>query len=194
MHLIMLAKAPILGFVKTRLAREIGDEAALELYRWMLQSLHQSLQESGYSYEIAYTPLEGFEATREALGGESALSLQGEGDLGAKMEQALRDALSHHSKALLIGSDTPTLTPELFRRVDELLQNHEIVIGPAKDGGYYLIAFTQEGFMPELFHAMPWSTSLVLQETLQRARGKRVALLEEREDIDTLETLARAGF
>ena len=124
----------------------------------------------------------------QLFGDDVALAEQGGGDLGARMARV-------PAPTIIIGSDCPGVTPELFRVAAHELAEREVVIGPASDGGYYLIGLARP--MPFLFADMAWSTDTVVAETLARlaARGIGPAILPELDDIDTPEDLARwPGF
>jgi hypothetical protein len=112
-------------------------------------------------------------------------------DLGARMARAMDDVFSlGYQKVLIIGTDLPTLPGPAFSEAAALLATHDLVLGPACDGGYYLIGLRKPA--PELFAGIPWSTDKVLPLTQQKAvaLGLRAALLPVRRDIDTIEDLS----
>jgi len=116
--------------------------------------------------------------------------LQSDGDLGLKMQKAFEQQFENeYDKIVLIGSDTPHISNEIINETFEQLQYNDIVIGPSKDGGYYLIAFNKKIFLDEVFKNIPWSTSEVLKQTLQKLHAKKVHLLTELNDIDILDDL-----
>lgn len=111
---------------------------------------------------------------------------------GTRLSAALAAGLSRGGRAVVIGMDSPTLPAQTVRLAFRALERADCVLGPARDGGYYLIG-ARVALPPTLFRAMPWSTSRVLRETLSRARAAtiRVALLPEWYDIDDAPSLAR---
>ena len=115
-----------------------------------------------------------------------ACSLQCEGDLGARMSNAFSNDLKKSSKVVLIGSDCPLMKTSIIEAAFEALDQNDLVLGPAEDGGYYLIGMKQEH---ELFLAMPWSSETVLEETLSRAQKLhlKVSQLEMLRDLDTID-------
>jgi rSAM/selenodomain-associated transferase 1 len=181
-RLVIFARWPEPGKVKTRLAGVYGDEGAARIYRRLLDHTLAAARESGLPVELCVTgaPCSRFE---EEFGPGLTVSEQGEDDLGARLARV-------KPPALVVGSDLPALSPGLLREAAGSLASHEVAIGPARDGGYWLIGLREP--MPWLFNEMPWSTPQVLRETLARltARGIAPALLAELADIDTPEDLA----
>jgi len=194
-ELVVFAKAPRLGQVKTRLAADIGAEAALDFYRRCLTALIQELGSPGRDWRlrIAVTP-------DDALGdsiwsGAAERCPQGEGDLGERMLRYLTGARPE-APVLIVGSDLPDLTAGHIERALHALANHDLVIGPSPDGGYWLIG---AGRSPPaiLFETVRWSTPHALEDTLRNATGMTVALADTLADIDDgasfREFMARAG-
>jgi len=182
-RLVIFARYPEAGKAKTRLIPMLGPEGAARLYARLLERTLASAKESGLPTELRTTG-----ASREAfaaLCGENlAICDQGAGDLGERLARV-------PAPAIVIGSDAPALDAALLREACGLLDSHEVVIGPAADGGYYLIGFARP--IPFAFSGMAWSTSEVLAETLRRfsAEGIEPALLPVLADIDTPEDLAQ---
>jgi rSAM/selenodomain-associated transferase 1 len=194
--LIVMAKAPLPGRVKTRLAATIGPDAALAAYRAMAATVLAAADASGLPTTIAFAPAttEGHDAVT-GLGGPTRRYVpQASGDLGARMAHALEQALAEGAqRAVLVGSDLPLLTAGLLRRAEAALKSHGTVLGPATDGGYWLIGCTREGFVPTIFTDMPWSTPAVAALTLARltAAGRTTRVLPELPDCDEAADLAR---
>jgi len=180
------------GRVKTRVAQHTGDEWALRLYRAMVGDLACNLRPlakqvlfyeapSPASVHDANTGLQGFELRR-----------QRGGDLGARMYNALEEVLENDApRALLIGTDIPQISEKLLQSYLELLDSCDTVIGPAADGGYYLIGCSGSGLSRRLFEDIPWSSGAVLSLTLERAKecGFRVGVGPPMRDIDTWDDL-----
>jgi uncharacterized protein len=183
--LIIFVRAPRVGEVKTRLAAAMGSEGALAAYKVLLQTVLASLA-SLASVEVHYTPESAADEVRDWVPPHWLLRAQGSGDLGARMDAAFVEAFAGGAERVaLIGSDCPTITVQDIEDAWATLTDYDLVLGPATDGGYWLIALRQA--QPALFQGIPWSTGAVLRETRARAErvGLRVGLLRERADIDT---------
>ena len=181
--LSIFARLPVTGKVKTRLIPALGEEGAARLYTHLLARTVAEARKSGLDFELRVTGGE-IAAFHDLFGEDVAVVDQGDGDLGDKMSRVA-------APALLIGSDCPGVTAPLLRAAAEALDNRRVVLGPANDGGYYLIGFREP--VPFLFEGMEWSTPRVFPETLARlaARGWGPAVLPELTDIDTAEDLAQ---
>ena len=185
--IIIFQKKPELGKVKTRLATTIGQAKALEAYRLLLQHTHEQValvQCSVFVYfEEEIDP--GFIRNRRYVA-----ALQSRGDLGHKMKTALKEVFTQgHQKAIIIGSDCPDLDNTVLEEAIDQLFDNDLVIGPAKDGGYYLIGMKK--LHDTLFENMPWSTSEVFINTFAEANrlGLKTSLLRELSDVDVYEDL-----
>ncbi|MBX7542064.1 TIGR04282 family arsenosugar biosynthesis glycosyltransferase [Qipengyuania sphaerica] len=181
--LSIFARLPVPGRVKTRLIPALGEEGAARLYARLLAQTIDVARESGLDFELRVTGGE-IAAFHDLFGDDIKVVDQGEGDLGDKMARV-------PPPALLIGSDCPGVTAPLLRAAAGALDDRRVVLGPANDGGYYLIGFREP--VPFLFEDMEWSTPKVLPETLARLaqRGWGPAILPELADIDTPEDLAQ---
>lgn len=193
---LVFVRAPHAGRVKTRLAAEIGAAAALRVYRRLAEHTLAEARRLGAAarVRVCYTPADAEPAVRAWLGAGIEYRAQGEGDLGARMRRAFEEAFRDgFGRVLLVGSDVPGLRAGLLRRALALLDEHAAVLGPAFDGGYYLLGLREP--RPELFAAVPWSTPRVLALTLAklRAAGLEPALLETLRDVDHAADLP-AGF
>ena len=190
---IMFVKAPRPGMVKSRLAGTVGDEAALALYMCFVQDTVRMLLESRYPFTVFFHPARSKEMIARWLGYDRKICPQRGSDLGERMKNAFGDVFSQGStRAVLIGSDMPDLPHSFIDEAFTSLEDHDAVLGPSHDGGYYLIGFRSDSFLPEAFDRVPWSTPAVFQQTLgilQRSKY-RVHTLQERRDIDTVDDLA----
>lgn len=182
---LLFAKAPRPGEVKTRLVPAIGARAAADLYRSMAGDAVKRLRCPGYDLVVCYDPPTAAPEVRAWLGEDVVLMPQAAGDLGRRMDRALGAALKIASAACVVGTDVPDLTARVVEEAFEALEGADLVIGPAEDGGYYLLALKRP--IPELFQGMPWSTPDVLRRTLAAAQrlGLRVGTLETLRDVDT---------
>ena len=190
--LIVVAKQPIAGQVKTRLCPPLSAEIAADLAHAFLEdTISMGRGCRGVDVILGYAPFRA-ESWFEAAFSQIDCVSQGEGDLGARMTRLSATAFERGcERVVLIGADTPFLTS---RRVEEAFEalnatSDSVVIGPAEDGGYYLIGMSEP--TPELFRDMPWSQESVLSETLNRIQGLglKVRLLETKRDIDALHDL-----
>jgi rSAM/selenodomain-associated transferase 1 len=190
--ILFFVKAPARGQVKSRIASLMGEAVVQELYRSFVLDMLQTVDQTGISSLICYHPAEAEAEVKSWLGRERAYLAQRGSDVGERMEHAFREAFSRGwTRAVLLGSDIPDLPGSLL--VDALgrLDGNDAVIGPAEDGGYYLIGFRNETFLPEIFHGIPWSTDAVFSMTsaaLARA-GRTVHRLPAWRDIDTVHDL-----
>jgi rSAM/selenodomain-associated transferase 1 len=192
--LMVFVRHPEPGKVKTRLAQAYGDRFAAELYGYFVDDLLEALERGSYRLEIAFTPAEKELEIRRRFGGRFSYTPQEGKGLGERMEKAFRCCFAKgFAAALLIGSDFPDLTAEVIEGAFHALENgHDAVVGPAFDGGYYLIGFRSAAFDPGVFKEMPWGESTVCEKTLNNlhARGYRISLAPAWHDIDTGEDLA----
>lgn len=182
--LLVFAKAPLPGKVKTRLARAMGDEKAAEIYGRMGRAIIEAMHGGDFETSVVYSPPEALCAIRAWLGDSPRLVPQAEGDLGQRMDTAITQALETSRRVCLIGTDSPDLDAARVTEAFAALGEADVVLGPARDGGYYLIALSEPH--PELFEEIPWSTDRVLESTLARAgaAGLEVRLLETLVDVD----------
>jgi len=183
-RILIYLKAPRIGTVKTRLAREVGDEAALAIYRELVERQLRQLP-AGWPVEIHHAPADAGDEMRAWLGPGYDYHPQCDGDLGARLVHGFASNFARGARAVLaIGGDCPTLDASCLEQAARELLVQDVVLGPATDGGYYLIGLRQN--TPELFTGIPWSTAEVLGATLRRAKaaGLSVHLLDEKEDID----------
>jgi rSAM/selenodomain-associated transferase 1 len=195
-RLLIFARYPELGRVKSRLARELGPEATLQLYQAMVDDL---LDRVGSSSEETAIEV-GWSGADDVAGRElrstfrdHSLFQQTGTDLGDRLVVAFTERVFFHqaSKVIAIGTDDPALPRALIDKAFELLESCEYVIGPASDGGYYLIGARAGTFRTALFRDVPWGEPSVLETTLAKIRAfnATVALLPVRRDIDDLASL-----
>ena len=196
--ILLYARAPAAGRVKSRLAvgtdssAGIGADAAAEVYRHLLMHCLAQLQPlSGSARLIAETPDAGdTDALSTLAPWLDAVRPQSGADIGERMRHSFARAFSEGaSAALLAGSDLPDIHTGIFQEGFESLRSHDVVIGPACDGGYYLIGMREP--YPSLFEITGWGGPHVLRDTLRQAEALRirVALLPELQDIDTAAAL-----
>ncbi len=186
-------KAPRPGTVKTRLARDIGEETAARLYQHFVLDVLDLLGDNGERERvILYDPPDAWTEIRDWLGPAYRYHPQSGGDLGERMCNAFKWAFADGAhRALLVGTDLPDLPPDVIETADNGLRAADAVLGPSPDGGYYLIGFTRTGFEPAVFHHIPWSTDGVFRQTEQllTRRGRRLLRLPVWRDVDDLADL-----
>jgi rSAM/selenodomain-associated transferase 1 len=200
-RLLVFARLPERGKVKTRLARDLGDERALAVYEAMLRDLLANVGTSAedLEIEIVWAPTEAAngETLRNAFG-DYLLAMQTGDSLGDRLSMAFSERFFFHrtQKVVAIGVDEPALTRELVGHAVGLLESCDWVLGPAQDGGYYLIGCRAAAFESAIFADIDWSSERVLAQTIAKIRQWQttVALLPLRRDIDLVDDLrAYAG-
>ena len=185
---LVFQKNAILGQVKTRLASGMGELRALEIYRHLIQLTYSALE--GVPVPV-WTYFSDFIPESPYPSVEKCFVQEGQ-DLGERMANAFaRSFESGRDKVVLIGTDCPMLQSQHLNQAFEALNHSDLVVGPATDGGYYLIGM--KGRAAYLFEGIEWSTSQVLSQTLHVAsrHGLIVTLLPELDDIDTQEDWQR---
>ena len=179
---LIFQKNEVLGKVKTRLAAGMGEHRALEIYRYLIRLTYSALE----TVQVpVWTYFSDFIPQTVNVPVDRSFVQQGQ-DLGERMANAFaRTFESGMNKGVLIGTDCPTLQPQHLVQAFDALTNSDLVLGPATDGGYYLIGMKH--LHSNLFEGITWSTSTVLAETLKRAKiaGLSVYLLPQLDDVDT---------
>jgi hypothetical protein len=189
-----MAKAPVAGRVKTRIASELGTAAAVRFARHSAAALLQRVAaDPRWSTTLAVTP---DAAARGRLWPRRVpAGPQGPGDLGARMQRLFDRA--PHGPAVIVGTDVPLIDRAHIATAFRLLGRHEAVFGPAEDGGYWLVGLRRRRRRLRPFAGVRWSTAHALADTLANLRCQRiaVALLPTLFDVDTAADLARcAGY
>jgi len=184
-QLIVFVRAPRLGSVKTRIAQTAGAERACAIYREMVGTVLQNIA-TIRDVQLSFAPDDAAPEIQPWLReGWSAID-QGGGDLGERLQRAFEGAFSRGAeRVVIIGSDCPEAKSSDVRVAWKELKSHDVVVGPAVDGGYWLIGLRMQ--QPELFCGIAWSSDQVLGQTLARAKtlGLRIQLLRILTDIDT---------
>lgn len=200
---MVFVKYPQRGKVKTRLARDLGDTVAVGIYRDLVEYLLGMLRRvDAAEVRICFDPREKQDKIIDWLrtvwqvagvgGPKLVFRPQCGGDLGMRLGAAFDEVFQEHGtagrlKALVIGSDCIEIDGEVLQRSWDVLESRDVVFGPAADGGYYLLGMKSPH--QGLFVNIPWSTDKALEVSLQRAgdAGLAVAMLDEKQDIDTVE-------
>ncbi len=189
--LIIFVRRPELGKVKTRLASSIGDNAALFIYNKLLQHTKVISAITKTHKFIFYN--EQIEKEDIWNGADYSKRIQNKDDLGGKMKVAFNEVFTiGYGKAVIIGSDCLELTAEIIIEAFQKLESTDLVIGPAKDGGYYLLGMKE--IENRLFDNIVWSTETVYAETIERIKisNKTYSVLPLLNDIDTINDLSEA--
>lgn len=187
--LLIFIRNPVKGKVKTRLAKTIGEDEAFRVYQELIDITRNM---------ACSIPVDKFLYYSDEIEWENKwdrtvymVQLQTTKDLGERMQAAFKDALQLYSKAVIIGSDCPELTPEIVNKAFEELETHDVVFGPSYDGGYYLLGMKR--LQRELFQNIPWSTNTVLIDSIIALNKSKLSysLLPALHDIDDEEDLIK---
>ncbi len=192
--LLFFVKDPAHGAVKTRLASAVGKTIAQDLYVNFIHDMLSQLEKADYPFFICVHPEDALERLKTLLGEKHQYLPQSGDDLGQKMEYCINNAFSiGFRRVLLIGSDVPDLPEEIIGNAFTSLKVVDSVIGPSLDGGYYLIGFHRNNFLPEAFSGIQWGTDKVLGQTLEilKRHGRTTHLSPTWQDVDTIEDLSR---
>jgi len=189
--LMIFVRNPIIGTVKTRLASKIGNKLALKVYNELTRhtaSICEKIKTKKkiyYSKEIIYNDLWSDLVFQKQL--------QCEGDLGQRMKTAFDEAFDEgYNKVIIIGSDVYSLSELIIQQAFHKLNYHDVVIGPALDGGYYLLGLKMN--YPQIFNNKNWGTKSVLKETLHDLKSKSIFFLNPQNDIDDYEDLLKETY
>lgn len=182
-RLVVFIKNPVYGRVKTRLAASLGNEQALAIYQQLLA--HTRAQALACAAERLLFYSDTIDEQDEWPAAFFTKHQQQGADLGARMAHALGQALAGAQQAVLIGSDIPGLSAGILAQAFTALDTHDFVLGPATDGGYYLIGMRQ--LQPSIFENIEWSTATVFAETSRRIAALPAScyLLPTLSDVDT---------
>ncbi|WP_304068613.1 TIGR04282 family arsenosugar biosynthesis glycosyltransferase [Pedobacter glucosidilyticus] len=186
--LIIFLKYPELGRAKTRLAASIGNEKALKVYIELLNNTNLITRNLKIDKFLYYDKVS--EKKLDWKEGNYTHAYQIESDLGGRMAQAFEDIFNKgYEQVIIMGSDCYDLSSHIIEEAFKTLQNHDVVLGPAKDGGYYLIGLSKMN--KQLFTEIEWSTEQVLKSTVQKCKAANLSyhLLKTLSDIDTVEDL-----
>ncbi len=189
----LFIRRPVAGRVKTRLARDLGDAAACELYRAMVDDLVATVASTGMPLLLFHDGVAGDPLPPEWCGTASGVYPQEGAELGERMDRAFRCSFAAGAAGVILaGSDIPGIDSPLLAAAREALRDHDALFAPAEDGGYCLVAAARDRYDRRIFAGIPWSTPQVLERTraVCTAAGLSTGLLESRRDIDTLADLA----
>jgi rSAM/selenodomain-associated transferase 1 len=186
--LLLFVKSPIKGKVKTRLAAEIGEDFAVELYKCFVEDLISLVENLDVQFKICFFPPNTKSTLLEWLGEQHCYRPQIGNNLGERLKNAFDNSFEEgFSKLVAIGSDSPDLPENFLRQAFKELESCDAVVGPSNDGGYYLIGFSKDSFLPEAFDGIAWSTSAVCNQTQMTLMKHRLNIhfLPQWYDVDT---------
>ncbi len=187
----VFAKQPLAGQVKTRLARMTSPAWAQRVAQASLEDSIDRFRAVSAARSIVYSAADGKSYFKRLANDQFSLVPQTDGDLGQRLQSFFnRCRRQRYRRKVVVGSDSPTLPLEYIEQAFELLRKNDVVIGPALDGGYYLIGGGPR--MPAIFDDIPWSSAQVLEKTVARlqATSSRLALLPPWYDVDTVDDWA----
>jgi len=190
--LLFFVKYPEPGQIKSRLAASLAAITIVELYRNFVLDLLAMLESLAIPCYICYFPENKERQCKEWLGENYFYLSQQGNDLGEKMKHCFTHAFSQgFDRVITIGSDSPDLPSNFITEAFSSITTMDSVIGPAFDGGYYLIGFKKKTFLPQVFGGITWSSASVFQESLKilQEAGHKTFLLPRWHDIDTLSDL-----
>ncbi|MBK8632522.1 MAG: TIGR04282 family arsenosugar biosynthesis glycosyltransferase [Saprospiraceae bacterium] len=177
--LVIFLKNPKLGNVKTRIAATLGDQKALDIYLELLDTTIINTADEDYETLLFFS-----ENVDDLSQYPYERRIQVSGDLGNKLKSAFDEVLNTMDKCLIIGSDCPYINNEIILEAFQSLQDHDLVLGPTPDGGYYLIGLKQNE--KSLFEDISWSTDSVFAQTISEAKNAKLStyLLPILTDVD----------
>lgn len=184
--ILIFTRNPELGKCKTRLAKTIGNENALTIYKLLLEHTEKVVQQLPYEKAVYYS----VKIRENDIWNDKIYQkkIQHGTDLGIRMKNAFKDSFdAGYENVLIVGSDLYDLKPDHIQNAFEKLKNNDVVIGPAEDGGYYLLGMRK--LYPHVFHNKEWGTESVRKETLKDLLNVKVHQIEMLNDIDLYEDL-----
>lgn len=189
---LFFVKYPAVGRVKTRLAKQLGRKTASDLYKNFVNDILAMLNNLNVSLKIFFAPPDTKKQIQQWLGEKYSYAPQIGQGLGQRMKNAFLQAFSEGFKSvIIIGSDSPDLPADFINRALSVLNTHDVVIGPSSDGGYYLIGFVRDAFLPEVFEEISWGSDSVFEQTINilKQHKQKLYLLPQWYDVDTSEDL-----
>ncbi|TFG13833.1 glycosyltransferase [Candidatus Thorarchaeota archaeon] len=183
-----MVKYPEVGSVKSRLAKSIGSEAATDLYRAFILDTLSTLHALEIPFHIAIFPPATQDRFIEWLGRSYQVFGQNGADLGERLHNGFMTMFEEkYEQVIALASDSPGLPIDILSKAASSLRSQNAVLGPALDGGYYLIGFSRDTYIPSAFEGISWGTEAVFRETLSQLKSisNRVHILPKWMDIDT---------
>lgn len=191
-RVLLFVRAPELGRIKTRLGKKMDAAAVCRLYQCFVQDIIETLTAGGHDMIVFFTPPHRGAAVQAWLGDTLSYQAQAGKNLGDRMRHAFADVFAGGvDQAVLIGSDLPDLDNRIIETSFEYLKQKDAVIGPAEDGGYYLIGLRKNAFDNDLFSGIDWGTGSVFRQTMGKIHDACLSchVLPYWQDIDTPDDL-----
>ena len=186
--IFLFVKPPEPGLVKTRLAKDVGNEKACRIYKNIAEKTLKEIKKTGINFEVHFYPENKLEKIQLWLGSDIKAVSQTGNDLGDKMSNALlRGFKKGYEKIIILGSDIPDINSEIINKAFKSIDNKP-VIGPCEDGGYYLIGFDAYSFDESFFKEIKWSSDSVFDETVKKMKTINLypSFLQTLDDIDDI--------
>jgi rSAM/selenodomain-associated transferase 1 len=191
--IVIIAKEPKPGSVKTRLTPPLDSYTASKIYHnLLLDRIEQVESLKGANHFLAYFPKASLNFFENIIPPSFTLLPQKGKDLGERLSNIFNSLFKYgYERIIILDSDSPNLPSKHISEALEILNETDLVLGPCEDGGYYLVGLSSN--IPQIFQGIPWSTSEVTELTIEKARAlnKRISLLEKWYDVDTIEDLKR---
>lgn len=193
-NILLFVKYPEKGCVKTRLAKGIGDIAAVTLYKYFVEDILSSLQSINARIWICYYPESAGDDMAVWLGSSYFYVLQKGGNLGKRLQHCFKSSFDKgFEKTIVLASDIPEISEEIINNAFDKLENNDVVIGPSYDGGYYLIGFRDQSYKSNVFDDISWSTNRVYEKTLRKIEAFKLKyfVLDRINDMDTIDDIRK---
>lgn len=193
-NILLFVKYPKNGGVKTRLAKSIGDAAAVSLYKCFVEDILSSLQGLNAHIWICYYPESAKDDMDIWLGSSYFYVLQKGGNLGKRMQHCFKSSFHKgFEKTIVLASDIPEISENIINNAFKILEYKDAVIGPSYDGGYYLVGFNKKSYTTEIFDDISWGTNLVYEETLGKLEAYKLqySVLDKINDMDTIDDIRK---
>lgn len=184
--LIIFTRNPEIGKGKRRLAATVGDQAAFDIYKFLLAHTRSITKDLNATKQVWYS--EKVHEQDDWSNNMYEKYAQSGSDLGVRMQNAFEEAFKNHNHVIIIGSDMYDMSQEDLEIAFHQLESHDAVIGPAQDGGYYLLGFTKK-LVKGIFENKDWGTETVLAKTLNDLKSVNYATLDTRNDVDYYEDI-----
>jgi rSAM/selenodomain-associated transferase 1 len=190
--ILFFIKYPEQGKVKSRLIPKLNTDFILRLYQSFVEDTLHTLKATPFDIIICYHPKEKHAAFKRWLGSSYHYHSQHGNNLGERISDSYTYWFNQgYTNLIVIGSDSPDIPASLLTNAFQQLTTHQAVIGPTRDGGYYLLGFTATGFNPGVFHNIPWSTPKVFTTTMEKLTDitRSIHILPPWRDVDTYDDL-----
>ena len=193
-NILLFLKYPKSGGVKTRVAKSIGDAAAVSLYKCFVEDILSSLQYLNAHIWICYYPESAKDDMAVWLGSSYFYVLQKGGNLGKRLQHCFKSSFDKgFEKTIVLASDIPEISENIINNAFKCLEYKDAVIGPSYDGGYYLLGFNKKSYTTQIFDDISWSTSLVYEETIRKIEDYKLqySVLDKINDMDTIDDIRK---